>query len=185
MDYDLKINMNQSQSYSIRVPMPSRVDSIEIVDGQADYTTCETDYGKALCIESDSDIRLEAKYYEEGNELWNDIDTPGKESPYRLTLENESRGFWMFSESNNSVDIDLTYIERYDDLYIGYEIEENLNHTLSDGWNEYRSDGPPYLHGDKFGINYHRALFTVMGVNIVVAGLIVSVTAYYFKKKRD
>ncbi len=182
MDYELEIDMNQSQSYSIRVPMPSRVDSIEIIEGEGDHTTCETDHGKALCIESDSDMILEAEYYEEGNELWDDIHTRGTENPYRLTLEGESENFWMFSESNNSVDIDLTYTKKVDDPYIAYSVEENLSHSLSDGWNEYSSNSPPSTHGDKFGINYYRAIDNVLIVNGVIAIVIVLVTYYYFKK---
>jgi len=78
--------MNQSQSYSIRVPRPSRVDSIEIVEGEGHYTTCETEYGKALCIESYSNMTLGARYYEEGNEIWNDLQTRGQEDPYYLIV---------------------------------------------------------------------------------------------------
>jgi len=182
IEYELEIDMNQSQSYSIRVPMPSRVDSIDIIEGEGDYTTCETDYGKALCIESSSDMILEAEYYEEGNELWDDIQLRGREQPYRLTLEDENRNFWMFSESNNSVDIDLTYIQKTDDPYVSNTIEEELNHSMSDGWNRYKSTAPPPLHIDKFSIDYHQAINSVLIVNVVIANVIVLVTYYYFKK---
>ncbi len=184
IDYELEINMNQSQNYSIRVPMPSRVDSIEIVNGQGEYTTWETEYGKALCVESDSNITVEAKYYEEGNEIWDDLQTRGQENPFYLTLESENRNFWIFSESNHPVDIDLTYIQKTEDPYVVNEIKENLNHSLLEGWNEYRSDGPPPLHGDKFGIFYNRARSAVIGVNVIIANIIVW-TTYYYKKKKD
>ncbi len=98
-------------------------------EGAGSYSVYETDYGRTLRIESDNDMVFEGTYSKGGHELWNKLNN----LDYFLTM-NAGRGrFIIYSESNETVNIHLSYKERFENPNCVAYSNVLLNYSLKEG----------------------------------------------------
>lgn len=174
--YEVNITCNNT-AYEVYLPVPKKMDGVEMVDGTGGYSLTDTEYGRALHVNSSVDTRLVGKQDHYGNIFWKELE--GDDHSLSMGVGYE---YWMYSDDQSSVTVNITFFVSHLYRATGSHSYWYLDHVLESGWNRYAPEGAVIVT-DSYPFFYHSMLL-LNTITWLTAIILIDRVASGYKRKQ-
>ncbi len=176
--YEVNITGNNT-IYEVYLPIPKKMDDIEMVEGTGEYSITDTEYGRALRVISSEDTRLIGNQDHYGNTFWRVIDR----EDHALSMGTED-GYQMYLDGQSSVTVNITLYTSLRSSGAGEGNHWSLDHILESGWNGYALEDDGGWVTDSYPFFYHLMIFLNI-ITWIIASILIHIVIRRYRRKDD